>query len=77
MKPIAFPEANKTLTAPPGLEETVVPLPVFTDGNQCISCWQPDEEERTLIAMGANIWMHVLAGESQPPIGVRIDHKFA
>ncbi len=77
MKPISFPEANKSLLAPSGQEETVVPLPVFSDGTQCISCWQPDDEERALIALGAKIWLHVLSGPSQPPIGVRIDHKFA
>lgn len=76
MSPIHFAGANRKLL-PSGHEyslnvESIEPLHVFTDGEQCISCWEPTPEERALIASGKNIFVHVISGGTQPPIGVSV-----
>lgn len=39
--PCKFPEANKNLTKPDNMtDEECGSLWVYTDSNQCISCWQ-------------------------------------
>ena len=65
MNAIPFPEANKVLTAH-GCND----LPVFSDGEQCVSCWQPSPEERAAIAAGAPIFLHIFTGHSQPPVAL-------
>lgn len=76
MSPIDFPGSNRKLL-PSGHEyslnvESIEPLHIQTDGEQCISCWQPTPEEREAIARGANIFVHILSGASQPPVGVSL-----
>jgi hypothetical protein len=70
VKPIPFSQANVQLGAPHGMEAECGLLPVFTDGAQCISCWEPTPEERAQIANGAHIWLHVFSGSSQPPVAL-------
>jgi hypothetical protein len=55
---INFPEANAQRTAPKGMEATVGTLPVYTDGQQSISC----------IAAGLPVWLGVQG--DQPPVWV-------
>ena len=77
MKPIYFDEANKVLTAPDGMsKEACVDLCVVNDGNQSISCWELNDEERRAIAEGANIWLGVLAGATQPPVWLSTERPF-
>ena len=75
MKAVGFPQANKTLTALPGQEAEVYDLPVWSDGNRCISCWQPTDEERAAIASGAPIWLWVI-GSTHPPVAVEALNPF-
>jgi hypothetical protein len=73
---IDFPEANRKLGAPVGMTaEEVGTLPVYADGQQCISCWQPTEQEREAIAAGLPIYLGVLVSSNpakpaftQPPV---------
>jgi hypothetical protein len=65
---INFPEANAQRTAPEGMEATVGTLPVYTDGQQSISCWLPNQQERDAIAAGLPVWLGVDGG--QPPVWV-------
>lgn len=50
--------------------------PVFATGTMCISCWKPTDEERERIARGEPIWLTVVAGASQPPVGLSVDNPF-
>ena len=69
MKPIAFPQATKTLQKPMSMtDEECSPLPVFTDGTQCISCWRPSWRERLAILFFGRVWCAVLSGQTQPPV---------
>jgi len=69
MKPVKFKEHNLNLTAPPGMsEEECAPLPVFTDGQQCISCWELSAEEIEKVRRTGRIWLSVMSGNTQPPV---------
>lgn len=71
MKPINFPEANKNLLKPKGMtDEECGSLPVWTDGEQCVSCWQPTVKERISILLFGKIWLSVYSGETQPPVAL-------
>jgi hypothetical protein len=67
---IEFPESNRALTAPAGMEAEVGTLPVYNNGQHSISCWQPTQAERDAIAAGLPVWLGVQAGSSQPPVWV-------
>jgi hypothetical protein len=75
MKATIFPQANKILTAPPGQEDEVYDLPVWSDGDRCISCWQPTEEERAAIARGEPMWLWIV-GDTHPPVAVEVGSPF-
>lgn len=63
-----FREATKRLTKPPGwTDEECSSLPVFCDGKECLSRWQPSWRERIAILFGAPVWLSV-AGVTQPPV---------
>jgi hypothetical protein len=72
MKPIGFPESNKTLQ-PSGQTysenvKAVKPLPIWSDGEQCVSCWRPSWRERLAILIYGRVWIAALTGHTQPPI---------
>jgi hypothetical protein len=76
MQFVSFPEANRNLGAPKGMSpKEVGTLPVYADGQQCISCWQPTEQEREAIAAGLPVYLGVLVSNdpnrpafTQPPV---------
>lgn len=69
MKPTHFDEANKTLLKPPGMtDEECGSLPVYNDGEQCISCWRMSLRERLAALLFGQVWLYVLSGETQPPV---------
>lgn len=63
MKPVHFTEANKILTAPDCL-----PLPVHTDGRQCLSCWELNWRQRLSALVHGKVWLCTLTGQTQPPV---------
>ncbi|RYC66328.1 hypothetical protein [Spirosoma sordidisoli] len=75
MRIVQFNEANRVLSAPPSSPE-VQPLPVFTDGDVCISCWEPSPEELATINQTGRIWLMVVSGQTQPPVAVMADFPF-
>jgi len=75
MKPISFPESNRTLLPPDGGRSAIESLPVLTDGEQCISCWELSDEEREAIARGEKVWLHVLSGQTQPPVALYVSRN--
>jgi hypothetical protein len=69
MTPVKFPESNLTLGKPVGMtDEECKPLPVFTDGTQCVSQWRLTWKERFQVLFFGKIWVSVLSGRTQPPI---------
>lgn len=70
-----FPQANLTLKAPPGQEEHVYDLPVWTDGEHCLSRWEPTPEERAAVAAGGPVWLWVV-GSTHPPLCVSAANPF-
>lgn len=76
MKPVNFPQSNRVLTAPRGMEKECGSLHTFTDGVNSISCWEPTEEERAAIAAGQPIYLLVVSGHTQPPVAVMATSPF-
>lgn len=71
MTPISFPAANKILTGPPG-SQGIEPLPVHTDGRQCLSCWSLTWKERLQVALHGRVWLCTLTGATQPPVWIDV-----
>jgi hypothetical protein len=72
MTPVDFPEANMTLCAPKGMEDSCGNLPVYrrTDGI-FVSAWMPSQEEKEAIAKGASIMLYVI-GNGHPPVTLQV-----
>ncbi len=77
MKPINFPQSTKVLQRPSEMTDNeCLPLPVWNDGKQCISCWKPTFVERFRILLTGKVWLGVLTGETQPPVFVSGERVF-
>ena len=71
MKPIKFDEANKNLLKPQNMtDEECSSLWVFTDGQQCISCWKMSFKQRLSALIHGKVWLSVCSGQTQPPVWV-------
>lgn len=69
MKPIDFPQSTKVLQKPENMfDADCKPLPVWSDGKQCVSCWRPTFKERVRILFAGKVWLGVNAGYPQPPV---------
>ena len=69
MKPVKFKEANKNLLKPNNMtDEECSNLWVYTDGEQCISCWKMTIKQRLSALFFGKVWISVLSGQTQPPI---------
>lgn len=78
MKPIDFTEANKVLQKPESMtDEQCVPLPVYTNGEQCVSCWQASWKERWRFLFTGQVWLWVWSGETQPPVALVTHDPFS
>ncbi len=74
MKPVNFKRSNKTLQ-PSGAKYSanvtgVEPLHIFTDGEQCVSCWRMTWKERLNALIFGKVWVATLTGQTQPPLFV-------
>ena len=80
MKPIGFDQANSTLGGGPpgkfGTDVEVGDLQVHKTGEYIISCWQPTDEERALIAAGGPVWLRVMGAETHGPVDVTAEDIF-
>lgn len=77
LKPIDFKLANRKLYAPS--EEgrcSKIPLPVFTDGVQCVSCWKCSFLDRLKILITGRVWASIMSGSTQPPMWIAADYPF-
>ena len=80
MKPINFKLSNKVLQ-PSGQEYSeningVDPLPIWTDGEQCVSCWRPSWRERLSILLFGKVWLGILSGSTQYPVWVGGEREY-
>lgn len=77
MKPIDFPQSTKVLQRPSTMtDKECASLHVWSDGNQCVSCWKPTFKERLNILFGGKVWLGVLSGKTQPPVFVSGSNVF-
>lgn len=75
MSPIHFEYANDILLPPPGMEDRVVDVHVFRDGTNVITCWQPNDKERAMLAAGAPIYLRIM-GRTMPPVSLEVEPPF-
>jgi hypothetical protein len=71
MRPINFNGSNKTLAAPAGRDD-ITPLHVYSDGRQCVSCWELTDEEKAEVARTGVIFVNILSGPTQPPMYIGV-----
>lgn len=77
MRPKGFPESNNTLIRPASMtDDECGSLPVWTDGSECISRWEPTRKERLLILFGAPVWLRIMSGHTQPPVSLSPESPF-
>lgn len=76
MKPIKFKESNKTLLTPKNIAGSkCLPLPVFSDGTDRVSCWRVTFLERLKILFTGKIWLVVL-GRTHSPLYIDANCPF-
>jgi hypothetical protein len=77
MKPVFFPEKNRTLQRPPNTtDEQCIPLDVHTDGMRCLSCWKGSLLDRVVFLFTGKVWLWVWSGDSQHPAALDTNHPF-
>lgn len=81
MNPIQFKYANRRLDPPEGKKYSenvagIDPLPVWTDGEQCVSCWQMTWRERLAALLFGRAWLSVLSGSTQPPVYIEASRTY-
>ena len=71
MIPVEFDESTKTLSKPESMiDEECASLPVYNDGEVCISKWRMSWIERLHCLIRGYVWIWVLSGATQPPIAI-------
>ena len=77
MIPIKFKQANKDLLKPENYDVErngeCGTLPVFSNGEECISLWKMTLVERFKSLFFGKIWMRVLSGNTQPPVSLSVN----
>ena len=71
MKPVNFPESNRTFTKPQGMtDDECGPLSVHNDGVISISCWKMTWKERFSALFFGKAWLYVYMGNQHPPVSL-------
>lgn len=74
MKPIKFKEANKNLLKPSNMtDEECNSLWVYTNDQECISCWKMAFKQRIKALLFGKVWLSVYSGQTQPPVWLDCD----
>lgn len=69
MKAIKFAQANKNLLKPDSMtDKECSSLWVYTDGEQCVSCWKLSFKQRLSALIFGKMWLSILSGSTQPPV---------
>lgn len=73
MKPIKFEEQTAVLHKPVSMtNKECGALPVWTNGEMCVSCWKLTFRERIKALFLGKIWLYVHSGEAtQPPVSLQ------
>lgn len=80
MTPVNFKLSNNTLQ-PSNKSysddiEGVDPLPIWSNGEQCVSKWKLSWLERFRVLIFGHVWVSVLSGWTQPPIIVDVHKEY-
>lgn len=71
MKSTKFKDANKILLKPEGMiDEECSELTIWTDGKECVSCWQMSWKEKIFALIYGRVWLYVLSGSTQPSVAL-------
>ena len=65
MRPVKFAEENKVFKGPEGGD--IIPLPVYQDTKEIMSCWKMSWKERLSAIIFGKVWLSVM-GQAQPPV---------
>ena len=80
MKPVQFKDSNKMLQLSDaqysGNVIDVSELPVWTDGEQCVSCWKMSFRERLSALIFGRIWLSLLSGQTQTPVFIKASKEY-
>ncbi|KKL54455.1 hypothetical protein LCGC14_2265240 [marine sediment metagenome] len=77
MKPIEFKGQTKVLQRPYNMTEAdCSPLPIFTNGKQCISLWKANFYERIKFLFTGKMWHSSHSGKTQPPVWLKVNYPF-
>ncbi len=69
MIPVEFPEQTYVLGRPKGVSaEECNPLPVYSDGVRCVSCWELSEEEKAEVLRTGKIYLSIWSGSTHHPV---------
>ncbi len=76
MKPLEFEQQSDILGKPDTMtDEECGPLPIYSDGQQCISLWRMSWRERVSSLLFGRVWLHVHSGRTQPPVGLQVTRE--
>jgi hypothetical protein len=82
MNPMRFERSNTVMRRPESMtEEQCFDVHAFIgqdiDGMPVvITKWQPTAEERTRLALGEPVWLHII-GHTMPPVAITMDDPFS
>lgn len=77
MKPSSFEQQTDVLRKPDSMtDEECSSLPVWSDGERCISLWTATWRERLCFLLTGKVWLWVWGGPTQPPVAVSVDNPF-
>lgn len=71
MEPVKFKESTRELQRPADMSANECkPLPIFTNGEVCISKWKMSWRERLRCLASGHLWLSVRSGSTQPPVAL-------
>ena len=77
MKPTKFKYQNRVLERPAGMSsDQCGALPIWTDGEQCVSCWKMTFWERLKVLLHGRVWLSVMSGGTQAPVSLCVDTEY-
>ena len=80
MSPIGFPESTHSLS--PSDHKygdhigKVSSLPVWSDDEQCVSCWKMSLRERISALVFGKVWLAILSGRTQYPASLTVTRQY-
>lgn len=77
MNPLEFKQQLVILTRPDNMtDEECGPLPIYSDGQLCVSLWQMSWRERLSSLFFGKVWLLVYSGRTQPPVTLLATREF-